>query len=163
MLLIFSLKEEHSHFSFLGESGHSFLLIGIFHDDVNKWKYFPRYWFLCEGNPPVTGGYPSQKPVTRSFDVFFEYGVKSLGCPLPNVWMSGWVYKEIGFIHGSEETLCNHVQHRAQYYVLSDWPWCRWVDNFFFKLVPRGLMNSARDVYINITTNIIPIRVVGSS
>ena len=26
---------------------------------------------LCEGNPPVTGWFPSQRPVTRSFDVFF--------------------------------------------------------------------------------------------
>ena len=26
---------------------------------------------LCEGNPPVNGGYPSQRPVTQSFDVFF--------------------------------------------------------------------------------------------
>ena len=26
---------------------------------------------LCEGNPPVTGAFPSQKPVTRSFDIFF--------------------------------------------------------------------------------------------
>ena len=27
---------------------------------------------LCEGNPPVTGGFPSQRPVTWSFDVFFD-------------------------------------------------------------------------------------------
>ena len=27
---------------------------------------------LCEGNPPVTGGFPSQRPVVRSFDVFFD-------------------------------------------------------------------------------------------
>ena len=27
---------------------------------------------LCEGNPPVTGGFPSQWQVTRSFDVFFD-------------------------------------------------------------------------------------------
>ena len=26
---------------------------------------------LCEGNPPVTGGFPSQRPVTRSFDFFY--------------------------------------------------------------------------------------------
>ena len=26
---------------------------------------------LCEGNPPVTGAFPSQRPVTRGFDVFF--------------------------------------------------------------------------------------------
>ena len=27
---------------------------------------------LCEENPSVTGGFPSQRPVTRSFDVFFD-------------------------------------------------------------------------------------------
>ena len=27
---------------------------------------------LCEGNPPVTGGFPSQMPATRNFDVFFD-------------------------------------------------------------------------------------------
>ena len=26
---------------------------------------------LCDGNPPVTDGFPPQRPVTRSFDVFF--------------------------------------------------------------------------------------------
>ena len=42
----------------------------------------PSWWFhqmeafsallaLCEGNLPVTGKFPSQRPVTRSFDVFF--------------------------------------------------------------------------------------------
>ena len=27
---------------------------------------------LCEGNSPVPGEYPAWKPVTRSFDVFFD-------------------------------------------------------------------------------------------
>ena len=27
---------------------------------------------LCEGDSPVNGGFPSQRPVSRSFDVFFE-------------------------------------------------------------------------------------------
>ena len=27
---------------------------------------------LCEGNPSVTGGFPSQRPVTQSSDVFFD-------------------------------------------------------------------------------------------
>ena len=33
---------------------------------------------LCVGNSPVTGEYlfPSQKPVTRSFDVFFDLSLK---------------------------------------------------------------------------------------
>ena len=32
----------------------------------------PRYWPFCAGNSPVTGKFPTQKPVTRSFDVFFH-------------------------------------------------------------------------------------------
>ena len=32
---------------------------------------------LCEGNPQVTGGFPSQRPVTRSFDVFFDLLLKN--------------------------------------------------------------------------------------
>ena len=27
---------------------------------------------FCAGNPPVTGEFPSQRPVTRRFDVFFD-------------------------------------------------------------------------------------------
>ena len=27
---------------------------------------------LCAGNSPVTGEFPSQMPVTRSFDVYFD-------------------------------------------------------------------------------------------
>ena len=27
---------------------------------------------LCAGNSPVTGEFPSQRPVTRKFDVFFD-------------------------------------------------------------------------------------------
>ena len=27
---------------------------------------------LCAGNSPVAGEFPSQRPVTQSFDVFFE-------------------------------------------------------------------------------------------
>ena len=27
---------------------------------------------LCAGNSPVTGEFPAQRPVTQSFDVFFD-------------------------------------------------------------------------------------------
>ena len=27
---------------------------------------------IFEGNPPVTGGFPSQRPVTQSFDISFD-------------------------------------------------------------------------------------------
>ena len=40
------------------------------HDDVIKWKHFPRNWPFVRG--PGPGEFPTQRPVTRSFDVFFD-------------------------------------------------------------------------------------------
>ena len=57
---------------------------------------FPALLALREGNPPVTGGFPSQRPVTHSFDVFFYLCQnkclnKQLRCwwfetPLRSIW-----------------------------------------------------------------------------
>ena len=38
----------------------------------HKMESFSAPLALREGNPPVTGGFPSQRPVTRSFDLFFD-------------------------------------------------------------------------------------------
>ena len=52
------------------------------HDAVIKWKHCPRHWPFVRGidrspvNWPVTGEFPSQRPVTRSFDVFFDQRLK---------------------------------------------------------------------------------------
>ena len=35
-------------------------------------KNFFALLALCEGNSPVTGEFPSQRPMTRNFDVFFD-------------------------------------------------------------------------------------------
>ena len=35
---------------------------------------------LCAGNSPVTGEFPAQRPVTQSFDIFFDLK-----------WINGWV------------------------------------------------------------------------
>ena len=41
-----------------------------------RWRHQMETFFallaLCEGNSPVTGEFPSQRPVTRSFAVFFD-------------------------------------------------------------------------------------------
>ena len=37
----------------------------------NQMETFSALLVLCEGNPPVTSGFPSQRPVMWSFDVFF--------------------------------------------------------------------------------------------
>ena len=50
---------------------------------------------LCAGNSPVIGELPAQRPVTRSFDVFFIW-----------TWMNGWVNtREAGDLR----------RHRAHY------------------------------------------------
>ena len=41
------------------------------HDDVIKWKHFPRYWPFVRGIHRSPMNSP-QRPVTRSFDVFFD-------------------------------------------------------------------------------------------
>ena len=43
------------------------------HDDVIRWKHCPRYLLAFSvGNSPVSGEFPSKRPVTRSFDVFLD-------------------------------------------------------------------------------------------
>ena len=64
------------------------------HDDVIKWKHFPRYW-------PFVRGIPTHWPVTRSFDVFFDLCLnKRLSKQLWGWWCgttlwrhcNGWYY-----------------------------------------------------------------------
>ena len=60
------------------------------HDDVIKWKHFPVTGHLCgEFTGPCE--FPAQRPVTRSFDVFFDLR--------PNKWLSkqwwGWWFETL--------------------------------------------------------------------
>ena len=57
----------------------------LIHDDVIKWKHFPRYWPFV----PVTEEFFSQRPLTRGFDVFFDLRLnKQLGITIetPVIW-----------------------------------------------------------------------------
>ena len=44
-------------------------------------KIFSALLALCAGNSPVNGEFPSQKPVTQSFDAFFD-------CAWTNSWVN---------------------------------------------------------------------------
>ena len=57
------------------------------HDDVIKWKHFPRYWSFVWGihRSPVNS--PHKGPVTQSFDVIFDLRLnKRLSKPLRRRW-----------------------------------------------------------------------------
>ena len=51
--------------------------IDLFFCGVNTWwrhqmETFSALLTICAGNSPVSGRFPTQRPVTRSFDVFFD-------------------------------------------------------------------------------------------
>ena len=43
----------------------------------HQMETFSALLALCAGNSPVSGEFPSQRPVTRSFDVFFDLGLNN--------------------------------------------------------------------------------------
>ena len=44
----------------------------LFHKTVSSNGSISASLVLCVGNPPITGEFPSQRPVTRCFDVFVD-------------------------------------------------------------------------------------------
>ena len=63
----------------------NWICLELGHDNVIKWKHFSALLALCAGNSPVIGEFPSQRPLTRSYDVFFDLR--------PNKRMSGWWFE----------------------------------------------------------------------
>ena len=58
-------------------SGRKFTWILILHEiHTSRWRHqmetFSTLLAICAGNSPVSGEFPTQRPVTRSFDVFFD-------------------------------------------------------------------------------------------
>ena len=57
-------------------SYHLYMVNGLQNIHTTWWRHqmktFSVLLALCTGNSPVTGEFPSQRPVTQSFDVFFD-------------------------------------------------------------------------------------------
>ena len=83
---------------------------------------FFRVTGLCAGNSPVTGEFLAQRPVTRSFDVFFDLRLNQK----LNKQSWGWWFETLSrslWRHWNEIVLCNddnsrldifdHLQHNA--------------------------------------------------
>ena len=55
---------------------HRFSSLGLFLTGCTRWRHqmetFSMLLTLCEGNIPVTDGFPSQRPMTRGFDFYFD-------------------------------------------------------------------------------------------
>ena len=68
---------------------------------------------LCAGNPPVTGDFLAQRPMTRSFDIFFDL---RLNKRLTKQTWGGW-------FEMSTHPLWRHCNARGRKYYGGDW-WC---------------------------------------
>ena len=97
---------------------------------------------LCAGNSPITGEFPTQRPVTRSFDVFFDLRL--------NKWLSkqsrGWWF---------ETPLCPLWRHRND--SVPTWPTCDQVMAcrlFSTELSPQPLLSTWSKV-INFKKNLL--------
>ena len=66
----------------------------------HQMETFSALLALCVGNSPVTGGFPPQRQVTRSFDVFFDLRQK-----IKKIWVNN---REAGVLR----------PHRAHYSVI---------------------------------------------
>ena len=85
------------------------------HDDVMKWKHFPRYWSFVRGihrspvNPPHKG------PVTRSFDVLFDLRLnKRLSKQSWGWWFETpshplWRHRNVKYHHSHNEPMASQI------------------------------------------------------
>ena len=68
---------------------------------------------LCAGNSPVTGEFPSQRPVTRSFDDFFELRLNKRLSEQSRCWWfetpSGSVWRDFNVINEPISCSTSHV------------------------------------------------------
>ena len=82
---------------------------------------------LCEGNPPVTGGIPSQMPVTRSFEVFLIY-----------VWRNGSVNNwDAGDLRRHRAQFDVIVMSQSQGTAAAHAPWNAIIISVHFSLYPE--------------------------
>ena len=61
-----------THFTFIRRSTHPLYLYFLFSRWRHEMEICSALLALCAGNSQVTGEFPSQRPVTWSFDVFFD-------------------------------------------------------------------------------------------
>ena len=104
---------------FLYETLHVFLFISYwlyygFHDDVIKWKHFPRYWPCVRGihRSPVNFSHKGQW--WRGFDVFFDLCLNKWLSKHSWGWWSetpsrSWWRDWNGFIHGPFVVRCEEA------------------------------------------------------
>ena len=110
------LFDAYSSWSHYLTMGYLFNRDGLFTFSKPSWwrhqmETFSALLALCAGNSPITGEFPAQRPVTRSFDVFLDLRLKQ---QLSKQWRRRWfmtqsdsLWRHCNDTLLSEEGLCN--------------------------------------------------------
>ena len=77
-------------------------------------KTFSALLAICAGNSPVTGEFPAQRPVTRSFDIFLIYA-----------WTNSWANNGDLRRHGAhyDVIVMNQSCNMNDFFSRNQWKW----------------------------------------
>ena len=83
MIVILSIYTEIALARMLQHLNDKSTLAQVLPDGTKPWwrhhmETFSALLAICAGNSPVNGEFPAQRPVTRSFDVFFDLRLNEL-------------------------------------------------------------------------------------
>ena len=99
----------------------------------HQMEIFSALLAFCAGNSPVTGEFPAQRPVARSFDVFFDL---RLNKRLSKQWWGWWFEtilcslwrhcNELGFGWAATTTTTTTSQTNT---ITQKWPWLHFISS----------------------------------
>ena len=133
-------KKNFDYFMFISRNIYSLVWLGdywqrvmdFYHDVITWWRHqvetFSALLDICAGNSPASGEFPAQRPVTRSFDVFFDLCLnkrlrKQLARASPSSTETGqWVCCEPAWAlqRVPDVSMC-HTQHVVEASPTRDW------------------------------------------
>ena len=91
----------------------------------HQMETFSALLAICAGNSPVSGEFPTQRPVTRSFDVFFDLRLnkrlskQSWGWWLETLSPPLWRHRNVKSVGISASTSSNQINMKS---ILINWP-----------------------------------------
>ena len=103
---------------------------------------------LCAGNSPVPGAFPAQRPVTRSFDVFFDLRPNKRLSKQPR----GWWFETLSSPLWRHRNGCQHVRYcgEANIACVNCW-WIQHAAGWLMNRLLPGLILFSSVFYYNVT------------
>ena len=100
----------------------------MIHSISTWWRHqmvtFSALLAICAGNSPATGEFPAQRPVTRSFDVFFDLCLNERSGKQSWSWLSETQFRPLWRHTNESQMVCMRMADNAM--PLGSWSWLTW-------------------------------------